>query len=396
MSETQHTVGTYNMSFMSDLTTEIGPKMAWASEGAFLARLQGKTEERRSYWNNAKELLKQFITDHQPSVVGLQEMNVTDPGSGTGTDAINQMLKEVDATGTKYLQKCGKVDVNNAGVSIIYDTTKIGAEVAFKIVDNKNPITKNNLGQPVSGPGGRPILMLLTDLNGKKYLSVSMHGAQDPKLRLDKDKFNEYMVENNKKFLEETIVAFLKENEITTASQMSGVFITGDFNDRYDAITEINIFDTVKATYSGKAPKACCYNWDSSCPDTDVADVEMDFGDNYKTCKEPPMDYTTEGQLSIKDANKAKLSLPEERGNTKNYRYAGDKVFVLGPNAELKIFRTHEFDGVSTESDHEFVYYEPSSSSPSVKGGRKSRRVSRKNRKGKRGKSRRRNHKGRR
>lgn len=379
MSETQHTVGTYNMSFMSDLTTDIGPKMAWASEGAFLARLQGKTEERRSYWNNAKELLKQFITDHQPSVVGLQEMNVTAPGSGTGTDAINQMLKEVDE---KYQIESAEIVINpnvKPAVSIIYDTTKIGTKKASKIVDNAN--------QP-----GRPILMLLTELDGKKYLSVSMHGAQDPKLRLDKDKFNDYMVENNKKFLEETIVAFLKENEITTASQMSGVFITGDFNDRYDAITEINIFDTEKATYSGKAPKACCYNWDSSCPDTDV---EKDFGDNYKTCTEPPMDYTTEGQLSIKDANKAKLSLPEERGNTKNYRYAGDKVFVLGPNAELKIFRTHEFDGVSTESDHEFVYYEPSSS-PSVKGGRKSRRVSRKNRKGKRGKSRRRNHKGRR
>lgn len=228
--------------------------------------------------------------------------------------------------------------------------------------------------------------MLLTDLNGKKYLSVSMHGAQDPKLRLDKVAFDEYMVKNNKVLLEETIVAFLTENSITEASQLSGVFITGDFNDRYDAITEIEVFYT-KATYQGTAPKACCYNWDSSCPDEDVEKV---FGNNYKTCKEP---------ASMKDATGAKLSLPEERGKTKNYRYAGDKVFGFNPTQNLEKYRPASFsgDGNSTESDHEFVFgvVGENVAAPTI-GGRKSRRVSRKNRKGKRGKSRRRNHKGRR
>lgn len=385
MSEKQHTVGTYNMSFMSDLTIPIGPGMAWASEGAFLARLQVEKEPdkiRRSYWTNAKNLLKTFIEQKKPSVVGLQEMNVTAPVSetgteATGTEAINKMLEEV---GKKYQIESDEIVINpnvKPAVSIIYDTTKIGTKVASKIVDNKN--------QP-----GRPILLLLTELDGKKYLSVSMHGAQDPKLRLNKDDFNKYMVDKNKKFLEETIVAFLTENEITDASQLSGVFITGDFNDRYDGIKNIDILgETTKATYSGKAPKACCYNWDSSCPDADVekdfeTDIETDLKNNYKTCTEP---------ASMKDAAGAKMSLPGDRGNTKNYRYAGDKVFVLNPTAELKIFRPDGFDGVSTESDHEFVYYEPS---PSVEGGRKSRRASRKNRKGKRGKSRRRNRKSRR
>jgi hypothetical protein len=397
MSEKQHTVGTYNMSFMSDLTIPIGPGMAWASEGAFLARLQVEKEPdkiRRSYWTNAKNLLKTFIEQKKPSVVGLQEMNVTATDSGTGTDAINKMLEEVNKTGTTYLQECANVTINNAGVSIIYDTAQIGTKVASKIVDNKNPITKNASGEPVSGPGGRPILMLLTELDGKKYLSVSMHGAQDPKLRLDMNKFNEYMVDNNKKFLEGEIQTFLGEGKykITDASQLSGVFITGDFNDRYDGIKNIDILgETTKATYSGKAPKACCYNWDSSCPDADVekdfeTDIETDLKNNYKTCTEP---------ASMKDAAGAKLPLPGDRGNTKNYRYAGDKVFVLNPttNANLKIFRPEGFDDVSTQSDHELVYYEPS---PSVEGGRKSRRASRKNRKGKRGKSRRRNRKSRR
>ncbi len=81
-----HVIGTYNMSFMSDLETEIGKKMQFASEGAFLARLYGKPAERRMFWMNAANLLKNFLIEKEPSVVGLQEMNVSAEGSGSGTD----------------------------------------------------------------------------------------------------------------------------------------------------------------------------------------------------------------------------------------------------------------------------------------------------------------------
>jgi len=68
-----HKIATYNMSFMSDLITEIGPKMAFASEGAFLARLLGKPEERRSYWINAMNLLKDFCSRRSQALLAYRK-----------------------------------------------------------------------------------------------------------------------------------------------------------------------------------------------------------------------------------------------------------------------------------------------------------------------------------
>jgi len=311
---------------MSDLPTEIGPKMAFASEGGFLAGLYGKPEQRRSYWINAMNLLNAFLTEKQPSVVGLQDMNLAAEGANTGTDAINQML-----AGTGYKQISHSVPTNNAGLSIIYHPGKVGELKHVHCLDNVNQ-------------GGRPVLMVVTELNGKNYLSVSIHGAQDPKLRLDKNAFNAYMAEKNKAFLESSAKTFLDSNGIDVAG-LAGVFIMGDFNDRYDGITEITIGDKV-ATYSGVAPKSCCHNWDSSCPDEDV---EIDFGNGYKTCREPPADQ-------IKSAEFGKLPLPGERGAIKNYKYAGDKVFGLNPKSNMAMYRPAGFNGVSRESDHELVY----------------------------------------
>ena len=324
-----HKIATYNMSFMSDLPTEIGPKMAFASEGAFLAGLRGKPEERRSYWISAMNLLKEFLVKEQPSVVGLQEMNLTAEGAASGTDAINQML-----AGTGYKQISQSVPTNNAGLSIVYNPAKVGEVKHVQCLDNVNQ-------------GGRPLLMVVTDLGGKNYLSVSIHGAQDPKLRLDKNAFNAYMVEKNKTFLESSAKTFLDSNGIDVAT-LAGLFIMGDFNDRYDGISEIKIGDKV-ASYSGVAPKSCCHNWDSSCPDGDL--VEKDFGNGYKTCKEPAAEL-------MKSAELGKLALPRDRGAVKNYKYAGDKVFGLNPKSDMAMYRpaVNGWDGVSKESDHELVY----------------------------------------
>lgn len=342
-----HKIASYNMSFMSDLTTEIGPKMAFASEGAFLAGLLGKPEERRSYWINAMNLLKDFLVKEQPSVVGLQEMNLTAEGAASGTNAINQML-----AGTGYKQISHSVPTNNAGLSVIYHPEKVGEVKHVQCLDNVNQ-------------GGRPLLMVVTELNGKNYLSVSIHGAQDPKLRLDKDAFNAYMVEKNKMFLESSAKTFLDANGIDVAG-LAGIFIMGDFNDRYDGISEIKIGEKV-ASYSGVAPKSCCHNWDSSCPDGDL--VEKDFGNGYKTCKEPAADQ-------MKSAEYGKLPLPDDRGATKNYKYAGDKVFGLNPKSDMAIYRpaVEGWDGISRESDHELVY---ATYGESVAGGRRQTRQQR-------------------
>jgi hypothetical protein len=326
-----HVIGTYNMSFMSDLETEIGPKMQFASEGAFLARLYGKPAERRMFWMNAANLLKDFLIEKEPSVVGLQEMNVAEGGSRTGTDAINQIIR---ATGRPYKQVYGSVPTNNAGLSIIYNPVKIGEYVNHHVLDNPNQ-------------GGRPILMLLTQKNdGKKYLSVSMHGAQNPGLRLNETDFNAYMIAYNKQALEKAALKFLSANDLS-ADTLSGIFIMGDFNDRYDAIKVINICGK-EATFTGKPPKSCCYNWDSSCPEEELEEkYKQDEFKNrpYKTCKVPGVD---------KDPVSGKLTLGD-RGAIENYQYAGDKVFGLNPQSEMAIYRP---DGktISEESDHELVY----------------------------------------
>uniref|UniRef100_A0A6C0DGR9 Endonuclease/exonuclease/phosphatase domain-containing protein n=1 Tax=viral metagenome TaxID=1070528 RepID=A0A6C0DGR9_9ZZZZ len=354
-SSNSHVIGTYNMSFMSDLNTAIGPGMAFASEGAFLARLRGLPDERRSYWINAMNLLKDFLVTESPSVVGLQEMNLTAEGANSGTDAINQML-----VGTGYKQISQSVPANSAGVSIIYNPAKVGEVKHVQCIDNVN--------QP-----GRPLLMVVTKKDDKHYLSVSVHGAQNPGLRLDKAAFNTYMEEKNKLFLESSASTFLDSNGIDV-STLAGIFIMGDFNDRYDGIKDITIGGKV-ATYSGVAPKSCCYNWDSSCPDTDV---QVDFGDGYKTCTEP-------AASEIKTATDGKLTLPGDRGATKNYKYAGDKVFGFNPKTPMAIYRPAKegWNGISTESDHELVYATVGEAGASGGRRRKGRKTQKKNRKAK-------------
>lgn len=307
-----HTIGTYNMSFMSDLTAPIGPKMAFASEGAFLARLYGDEPGRRSFWENAKGLLRSFIIDESPCAIGLQEINKTE-GTNTGSDAIDQMLLEFP----NYKQICRNVPTNNAGVSIIFNTETLGDDVESVIIDNPNQ-------------AGRPILMVLTSGG---YLLISIHGAQNPGLRLNQTAFNEYMINNNKNTIES------KASEFIQGKNISQIFIMGDFNDRYDAIKNINI-NGMTATYSGTAPKSCCYNWDSSCEDADLEDGGF-------SCKEP---------ASMKNATGMKISL-DARGATKNYKYAGDKVFGLNPSSDMVIYRpSPHADGISKESDHELIY----------------------------------------
>jgi hypothetical protein len=346
-------------------------------------------------------------------------MNLTVKKSNTGTDAIDQMLLSI--TDSPYKMVSDKVDTNNAGLSIIYDESKIGEYVSHKVIDNAN--------QP-----GRPILMLLTRLKDNLYLSISIHGAQDPRRRLNKDAFNEYMLTNNKVFLEKTVNEFIDDFIKTSNQKIHGIFVMGDFNDRYDAINELVIRgQTLSST--GVAPKSCCHNWDSSCPDdsvekgtriltntkdskpiyigdwvkykdlgendqfiyqnkiytktnlpqnktfTDDEYVEKFWGENYNTCIEPPkeqiIDNTTNSKLPLS---------PAERGNIENYKYAGDKVFGISPQSGLAIYKYEERRGKrSTESDHELVFATVGEATTPIAGGkRRSRKTKQRSRKARR------------
>lgn len=359
-SSSQHTVATYNMSFASDLTKPIR-EMQFASEATFLARLVDAADPatRRSYWINALNLLKSFLEEKGPVAVGLQEINVVDEAANTGTDAINQMLTAVNTgKSTSYKQISANVPTNNAGVSIVFDSAKLGDVKHVTHLDNPNQ-------------GGRPILMVITTNN---YLLISIHGAQDPKLREDKAKFNTYMVANNTKTIEAAANTFITTHAVTPV----GIYVMGDLNDRYDGIQTITIGEK-SVSYSGKAPKSCCYNWDSSCPADRVKELE----EGYETCNVPGDEKVKPGGI--------KATMGDD-GAIANYRYAGDKVFGLSPDAEgMKMYRPDALKKViSEESDHELVYATFNVVAPSAGGYRKNYRKSKKARKNKRRATRRR------
>ena len=314
-------LGTYNMSFASDQGKAIG------SEATFLKRMTLNGEIDRRYWNNALEHLKQFIIDHKPLAVGLQEMNLTKDGSGTGTDAVKKMLSEL---GQEYSYNLYSDKV----------TSKFGEPALSLIVNEKagnitndNIVIKDNKNQ-----SGRPILMALTN-NGT--LLVNMHGAQNPGLGKKPNEFSKYMEENNKNELKELVEKFVGTKEVKKA------YIMGDFNDRYDAITKFNFKfgdNEVVAKYDGESPASCCHNFDSMGKD----EFKIAY-DNFHQGKDD------------KEYKEANITIPEKHGITvEDYINKGDKVFAYPDSGKLAIYKSdHNLDKeVSKASDHELVYME--------------------------------------
>lgn len=357
-------VATYNMSFMSDLTTPLKDAQ-WASETTFLSSLPKHPNHRRDYWMNAKNHLKTFlmenIKENIPCVVGLQEMNLTNGdilNNNTGSASIDLMLSKLPIK--TYIQVCKEIEVKSpSGVvtkpalSIIFDTNIFGKEKYSNIYDN-----------PLQS--GRPLLIVITD---KNYVFINLHGAQDIKLGLEKQKFNDSILNFNS-FVKPTIETFIKE-KITDISQIKNIFITGDFNDRFDAIRDFNILDK-NLKYNGESPYSCCHNWNSSCVNSRF-DKFTDYSTNryskteIGTCMSPT--------YPIVDEKNIKLPMPGEEGFINNYRFKGDKVFGEQPVSEMQIYRD-TLNKRSTESDHELVY---AKFTISQSGGRKTRKISKSN-----------------
>ena len=377
-----HVIATYNMSFMSDLLTPL-EKATFASEWSFLSQYENQTnsqnmengpipkklrlnnssdlEKRRRFWINSMNLLNTFIENNNPSAIGLQEMNLTEYKSGTGTDAINTMLTSINSSkNTNYTQLSKSVPTNNAGLSIIYDENKLGKSVKDSCLDNPNQ-------------GGRPLLLVLTQKGDDYYLLINIHGAQEARLRTNKEEFNKYMIKNNKETIETEAINFLGK------TIPKNIFVMGDFNDRYDAIKDITIAG-MEVSYNGTAPKSCCHNWDSACEDKDL-ESNLDF-----TCKEQPQIPKTSNTPNTPKT--PKLPLPPGRGKIENYRYAGDKVFGLNPTKDIKIYNYEDRQGlVSKESDHELVFATFNDVPNPASGGRRKIKKSRKQRKTRRNKT---------
>ena len=417
-------VGTYNMSWASDSITDL-KDIKYASEYVFLLKNDREKDKpeynRRSYWISALNKLNSFIEKHNPIAVGLQEMNITDTETqtefdgikkilhtqgtvikgeqttvnltnyevqynisktagttetaeatetteSTGTLAVIQMLNAVKGKSYKLhsgiVQSKGSKDAvaQNVGISIILDEAITGKVTHKKVIDNPN--------QPGDVAGGRPVIMLYTENN---YLFVNMHGAQDGQKGKNMIEFNEYMVNNNKNFIEAEIKKFIKEKSITPTH----FFVMGDFNDRYDGITEIKL-DNVTLDYEGDAPKSCCHNWDSSAiegrrkllGEKTIGEKTIQYFSGLNP--ENSGNYTgnfTENAKTNKIEFNAKTEIPDEDVKVENYLYRGDKVFSNLPGT-LALYGSTS-DAVSTASDHEFVYWTETPEESTKTGGKR-------------------------
>ena len=359
-------VGTYNMSFASDQGKAIGSEMKFLrrqvpghekvtqeiedakkekedqeSKDDIKKEMEKKkdSEVNRTYWKNALAHLENFITNHTPLAVGLQEMNLTDKDSDKGTDAVEKMLPD----GYKIYSKEVTFKFGKPAVSLIVNTNLAGE------IKPENIQVKDNMKQldtSLKDPfGGRPILMALTE---KNILLVSMHGMQHPSNGRNYVKFNTDMIKGNKEELESLVKTFLGDRKPVAA------YVMGDFNDRYDAITEfyfgkdINDKDII-ATYSGESPASCCHNFDSMGKEEKLTLIEnQPEGKKYKQGPDP--------------AKQPQYTIPEDHGiNIEHYINKGDKVFAWPTAGNLEIYTGDESldeykKKPSDKSDHELVF----------------------------------------
>ena len=361
---TEITLGTYNMSFASDKGADPNKNYQFlGSERRFLNQMNmdQRKKDSRLFWENSLNHLMNFINDHRPICVGLQEMNIYPGGEDKGVNAVNQKLQEFNKENTdcSYKIYSGHIDTKfgAVGIAIIinekicgtaYSNDKDDVDEQFFVVDNRNQI-------------GRPISFLITD---KGFMFINMHGAQNPKLTDDMSQFNNYMNTNNKNEITyyvnnmsnlDEILQKIKEKrqdqqKFNDTQDRIYIFVMGDMNDRYDAITEIGFNNGQKLLYNGNSPYSCCHNIDSSCNNTFYTTFEQ--GKGYGYCKDSDEDEN--------DPDKLTKLIPQDHGiNINNYRYKGDKIFGEHPlgNPTLNIYKYNERSNtVSNQSDHELVY----------------------------------------
>jgi len=316
---TAHTVGTYNMSFASDLGLDPTRPDVYESEASFL--LSNDSGDRRSFWKNALDNViyfwksKTFIKNHNPSFLGLQEINKTLPGSLTGSAIITQKLKEINPYINIITEEIDSENSKRA-LSCIWDTKKLGNLIKTSI---------SNLHMRI------PILTVYTD---KGYLLIVLHAPKNHNTILQQ--------------LTRKISDFSQNFKLYS----DRIFISGDFNDIYDSIRTIKINHNFTLKYRGQAPKSCCHNWNSSCSD-------YRYRQHIGTCT-VPIDPITQKPYPLSGPGKRTPMGPE--GDISNYRYYGDKVFGQNPISNIHTMRkiNHVRSDLgntshSKESDHEMV-----------------------------------------
>ena len=351
-----HTVGTYNMSFASDLGLDPNRSSVYESEASFL--LSNDSGDPRKFWKNSLDNViyfwksKTFLKDHKPSFLGLQEINKTSIGSTTGSDAIRQKLKEIDPNISMITEEIdsGK---SKPALCCIWDSKKLGQMVKTEISKfNYVPIIERQFTLKLTPDNGRPVLMVYTD---KGYLLIVLHAPNNDDLAL-------HNLLDFRKNLNDKIYNFSKNLKLYS----DRIFISGDFNDKYDAIQNLHLtlqHQNFTLKYKGTAPKSCCHNWDSSCSEsryTTLTDLPGREGrQTIGTCT-VPIDPTTQKPYPLAGSGKRHLMGPE--GDIRNYRYYGDKVFGANPLHNITTMKYIDYirphisnTSHSEQSDHEMV-----------------------------------------
>lgn len=269
-----------------------------------------------------------------------------------GTQKIKDDLQLINRENNKnYKIAHDFVEVNEAGSAIIYDENVLGKIVGAPTIED--------LGK------GRPVLFALTQKQKEKEneynLLINAHGDQQGFLMNPKNgklsdrikKFDEFQETNNKKKIEE------KANKFIEGKPIKQIFITGDFNDRYNAIKNFSI--SGKLVEQKKPVRACCYNYDSTGV-MGTADIE-----NPDDVKKANEDSTLKGYIDNEKREKyyfnerpSSKKPIENGGKIGEYLNFGDKVFGLKPISDMEIYNTNVNykTGISNRSDHEFVFGE--------------------------------------
>jgi hypothetical protein len=334
-------VATYNMSFASDSGLNPDGNGNFASEAAFLK--SNKSGNPRQLWLNAFELVKRFWNEvPNAGVMGFQELNKTEEGMSTGSAVLAAFAKE---KGLAFAVDEVVTPFSKPALGLLWNPKYFGDYDSHVIKDLTHPLTE--IGN-TKGQVGRPILVLQTK---KGFVLVVLHGPN-----------SEPASRKTQKDLKDAIKSIVESAAPDATADK--IFIMGDFNDRYDAITSIDVANgTLK--YDGKAPLSCCHNWDSSCPDTRYMSLDGELKrEKVGTCTVPTYAAGTKNAKNVNLGGQPyKLAGPGPRfemgpeGNIENYRYYGDKVFGANPASDIQIFPTGR-KGPSNESDHEMVMAE--------------------------------------
>ena len=297
MSSANHVrIATYNTSFASDLGEVFG------SEKNFLKRIE-RLDNKRQFFENSIAHAMAWCQEAGETwgAIGFQEMNTpeklpgyfdskNDPQKIHRDRGINYTIDRFKETfGDNVRAVSGAVNFNGSFPTVltIWNTAVFGElkgssgdSVIKHSFDNKLPKyvyvsdmenqkiidaypdtnKQKLLGTNPEPQGGRPILIVLTEREGKHYLLINLHGPNrlpaNDKMQM---KLNHFCIQSH-------IEAALTKFDLGDIPP--NTFIMGDFN---------GVFEGKNFTFNGKTfsavkdgeqlPLSCCYNFNSSCPE---------------------------------------------------------------------------------------------------------------------------------